>query len=56
VELSQARYTQGVSSLLPVLDMQEELLQEGYLLYGYERDYLLSVLKLIKALGGGYRS
>ncbi len=56
VELSEARYSQGVSSLLPLLDMQEELLQEGYLLYGYERDYLLSVLKLIKALGGGYRS
>lgn len=49
-----SRYKEGVNNFLSVLEKQENLLQERYYLFSYQRDYLLSVLTLIKALGGGY--
>ena len=54
VQLQYAQYTQGVSSFLPVLEREDQLSALRYALIGYERDYLLSVLKMIKALGGGF--
>ncbi len=56
VELQHARYELGISNFLSVLERQDSLCKEQYQLYGYERDYLLSVLKMVKALGGGYHT
>ena len=50
------RYHHGVDNFLNVLDKEENLLNQRYLLFGFERDYLLAALTLIKALGGGYHS
>jgi NodT family efflux transporter outer membrane factor (OMF) lipoprotein len=50
------RYHHGVDNFLKVLDKEENLLNQRYLLFGFERDYLLAALTLIKALGGGYHS
>jgi NodT family efflux transporter outer membrane factor (OMF) lipoprotein len=56
VELQYARYKHGINNFLTVLEREEDLQVQHFQLFGNERDYLLAVLKLIKALGGGYRS
>jgi NodT family efflux transporter outer membrane factor (OMF) lipoprotein len=56
LELQNSRYKNGVSNFLTVLEREENLLTQHYQLFGYERDYLLSVLKMVKALGGGYHA
>lgn len=53
-ELQYARYKNGVDSFIAVLEMEDNLLSQRYMMYALERDYLLAVLKMIKALGGGY--
>lgn len=55
-DLQFQRYHHGIDNFLNVLDREENLLTQRYLLFGYERDYLLASLTLIKALGGGYHS
>jgi NodT family efflux transporter outer membrane factor (OMF) lipoprotein len=54
--LQHSRYAQGTHNFLSVLEKEDTLLVQRYQLLGYERDYLLCVLKMIKALGGGYRA
>jgi outer membrane protein TolC len=49
------RYKYAVVNFTEVLKKQDSFLHEQYLLLGRERDYLLSVVKLVKALGGGYQ-
>ncbi len=56
LSLQSSRYTQGLYNLSSVLEKQEIALHQQFLLYGYERDYLLSIIKMVKALGGGYLS
>jgi NodT family efflux transporter outer membrane factor (OMF) lipoprotein len=56
VELQYLRYKYGVDDFLTVLVREDDLQVQRIQLFGYERDYLLAVLKLIKALGGGYHS
>ena len=56
VTLQYKRYKNGIDNLLSALQLQDGLQQQLYQLYGSKRDYLLSVLLLIKALGGGYQS
>ena len=51
-----SRYQYGINDYLTVLEREENLFAQQYQLYGYERDYLLAVLKMIKALGGGYHT
>ncbi|MBI2812280.1 MAG: efflux transporter outer membrane subunit [Candidatus Melainabacteria bacterium] len=55
VELQNWRYENAIDDFLTVLEMQENMLTQRYQLFGYERDYLLAVVKLVKALGGGYQ-
>ena len=55
VELQNRRYENAVDNFLTVLEIQENMLTQRYRLFSYERDYLLAVVKLIKALGGGYQ-
>lgn len=54
--LQNSRYKKGVDNFLSVITKEDSLLSQQYDLLGYERDYLLSVLKMIKALGGGYHA
>lgn len=54
--LQNLRYNQGINNYLTVLEREDRLFNQQIELYGYSRDYLLAILKLIKALGGGYRS
>jgi len=54
LELEASRHQRGIQNFLSVLEREENVFAQRYLLYGYERDYLLAVLKMIKALGGGY--
>ena len=56
VELQYLRYRYGVNDFLKVLERQDDLQFQRVQLFGYERDYLLAVLMLIKALGGGYHT
>jgi NodT family efflux transporter outer membrane factor (OMF) lipoprotein len=51
-----SRYTKGVNDYLSVLEREDNVLSQYDLLLSYERDYLLAVLKMIKALGGGYHT
>lgn len=53
-ELQKKRQSSGLDSLLTVLEREEELLSEESLFVEAQRNYLLGVIKLIKALGGGY--
>ncbi len=55
-ELQYSRYRNGVDNFIAVLEREDNLLDQRYAMYGLERDYLLAVLKMIKALGGGYTS
>ncbi len=54
--LSQLRFENGVSNYLSVLEIQTEVLKERQSLVNQQRDYLLAVLQLIKAFGGGYET
>jgi NodT family efflux transporter outer membrane factor (OMF) lipoprotein len=51
-----SRYMKGRDNFLSVLDREEEVLQQRFLLTGLQLDHLNSVLSLIKGLGGGYVS
>jgi len=53
-KLSSRRYTKGLSNYFEVLDAQQELLSAEYNLARTERDRLLAVIQLFKALGGGW--
>ncbi len=55
-ELQFDRYRYGIDNFLSVLSREDNLLTQRYLLYAFERDYLLAVLNLAKALGGGYHT
>lgn len=54
LELQYQRYRYGIDNFINVLDREENVLTQRFLLFGYERDYLLATLTLVKALGGGY--
>ncbi len=54
VELQYSRYRNGINNFLSVLEREDDLQVQRLQLFGYERDYLLAVLMLVKALGGGY--
>jgi NodT family efflux transporter outer membrane factor (OMF) lipoprotein len=56
LELQYSRYKYGISDFLSVLEREDNLFTQRYQLFGYERDYLLAVLKIVKALGGGYQA
>jgi NodT family efflux transporter outer membrane factor (OMF) lipoprotein len=56
VVLQYKRYKNGIDNLLSALQLQDQLQQQLYQLYGSKRDYLFSVVMLIKALGGGYHA
>jgi NodT family efflux transporter outer membrane factor (OMF) lipoprotein len=53
-QLKQLCFEKGVSNYLNVLNTQEEFLNQRLALVSHRRDYLLAILQLIKALGGGY--
>lgn len=55
-ELLFSRYVKGIDNYLNVLDSEEDVLQQRFLLVGLYMDHLNSVLTLIKRLGGGYVS
>lgn len=56
VELQYSRYRHGINNYLTVLEREDALHSQRFQLFGYERDYLLAVLMLVKALGGGYHA
>ncbi len=53
-KLLSARQAKGIDTMLSVIDQQEQLLDAQFQLINFQRDHLLSVVNLIKALGGGY--
>jgi NodT family efflux transporter outer membrane factor (OMF) lipoprotein len=55
-QLHWQRYIYGIDNLTSALKSDENVLGQGFLLYGIERDYLLAIIGLIKALGGGYHT
>jgi NodT family efflux transporter outer membrane factor (OMF) lipoprotein len=55
-ELLFARYTQGIDDFLSVLRIHDDVLQQRFLLTGLYHDHLQSLLKLIQALGGGFKN
>lgn len=55
-EVEQARYKAGISDGVRVLIAEENRLSALDLMHRCQRDYLLAIVKVIKALGGGYRS
>lgn len=55
-DLQRSCYEAGISDFLSVLLKEENALNELDAFYGSQRDYLLAVVKVIKALGGGYQS
>jgi multidrug efflux system outer membrane protein len=54
VRLSLLRYTDGLSNYIEVLDAQQQLFPAQTTLAQVERDQLLAVVQLYKALGGGW--
>src|SRR5215469_3822416 len=54
VRLSLLRYTDGLSNYIEVLDAQQQLFPAETTLAQVERDELLAVVQLYKALGGGW--
>ena len=50
------RYDKGIDNYLTVLDSENDVLQQRFLLVGQYIDHLSSILHLIKRLGGGYIS
>ncbi len=55
-ELEYSRYKNGVDSFLAVLEKEDNVLNQRFQVFGLERNYLLAVLKMVKALGGGYHA
>jgi len=51
-----ARYETGIDDYLSVLRMQDDVLQQRFLLVGLYHDHLQALLKLIQSLGGGYHA
>lgn len=51
-----ARYETGIDDFLSVLRMQDDVLQQRFLLVGLYHDHLQSLLQLIQSLGGGYHA
>jgi outer membrane protein, multidrug efflux system len=54
VRLSLLRYTDGLANYIEVLDAQQQLFPAETTLAQVERDQLLAVVQLYKALGGGW--
>jgi outer membrane protein TolC len=53
--LSRLRYQGGVDSYLQVLDAERNLFDAELVLAQVQRDELLSVVQLYRALGGGWQ-
>jgi outer membrane protein, multidrug efflux system len=53
-KLSSHRYSKGLSNYIEVLDAQQQLLSAEYNLARTERDRLLAIVQVFKALGGGW--
>ncbi|HXZ24934.1 MAG TPA: efflux transporter outer membrane subunit [Nitrospiria bacterium] len=56
VRLSNIRYVSGLASYFEVLDAQQQLFPEENLLAQSERDQYLAVVRLYRALGGGWKA
>ena len=56
VAISQQRYLGGLSTYLEVLDAQQQLYPAEFALAQTERDQLLAVVALYRALGGGWNA
>jgi multidrug efflux system outer membrane protein len=54
VEVSQQRYLGGLATYLEVLDAQQQLYPAEFSLSQTERDQLIAVVQLYRALGGGW--
>ena len=54
VDVSQQRYLGGLATYLEVLDAQQQLYPAEFELARTERDQLLAVVALYRALGGGW--
>lgn len=54
-QLYQWRNQTGLDSTLIVLQEEDKLLAQAYQLVGAQQNHLLTVVNLLKALGGGYR-
>lgn len=54
MRLSLLRYTDGLSNYIEVLDAEQQLFPAQTTLAQVERDQLLAVVQLYKALGGGW--
>jgi multidrug efflux system outer membrane protein len=54
--LAEIRYRGGVTSYLEVLDTERQLFDAELLLAQAQRDELLAVVRLYRALGGGWQS
>ena len=53
--LANFRYTNGVTTYLEVLDSERQLFDAELGLIRLQRDELLAVVRLYKALGGGWQ-
>jgi outer membrane protein, multidrug efflux system len=56
VQISQDRYLGGLATYLEVLDAQQQLYPAEFQLAQTERDQLLAVVELYRALGGGWNA
>jgi multidrug efflux system outer membrane protein len=56
VDISQTRYQGGLSTYLEVLDAQQQLYPAEFDLARTEREQLLAVVRLYRALGGGWKT
>lgn len=56
VQISQQRYLGGLATYLEVLDAQQQLYPAEFALAQTERDQLLAVVALYRALGGGWNA
>jgi multidrug efflux system outer membrane protein len=54
VEVSRQRYLGGLATYLEVLDAQQQLYPAEFELARTERDQLVAVVQLYRALGGGW--
>jgi multidrug efflux system outer membrane protein len=56
VDVSQKRYLGGLATYFEVLDAQQQLYPAEFELAQIERDQLLAVVQLYRALGGGWNA
>jgi multidrug efflux system outer membrane protein len=56
MKLSQARYDGGVTSFLEVLDSERSLFQAEIAHSAVQREQLVAIVTLYKALGGGWQA